>query len=88
MIQHRDGRITWTTPTGHSYTSRPHDLTEPDDPAERLTDGRGFARYVLDRAARPSRSYPRPPLPTPPPAADPPPLTGTTAPDQVADLRE
>ncbi len=27
--QHDDGRITWTTPTGHSYTSHPHDY-RPD----------------------------------------------------------
>ncbi|MDQ3988910.1 MAG: HNH endonuclease [Actinomycetota bacterium] len=30
--QHDDGRITWTTPTGHSYTSHPHDY-RPDPPA-------------------------------------------------------
>ena len=27
--QHDDGRITWTTPTGHGYTSHPHDY-RPD----------------------------------------------------------
>ncbi|MGH3909789.1 MAG: DUF222 domain-containing protein [Pseudonocardiaceae bacterium] len=27
--QHSDGRVSWTTPTGHTYTSRPHDY-RPD----------------------------------------------------------
>jgi hypothetical protein len=31
VTQHRDGIITWTTPTGHRYSSRPHDYRpEPD----------------------------------------------------------
>jgi len=31
VTQHRDGMITWTTPTGHRYSSRPHDYRpEPD----------------------------------------------------------
>jgi hypothetical protein len=34
--QHPDGRITWTTPTGHTHTSHPHnyqpDPPEPDPP--------------------------------------------------------
>jgi len=40
--QHPDGRITWTTPTGHTYTSYPHDYRtdlpaqpESDRPAQR-----------------------------------------------------
>ncbi len=34
--QHPDGTVTWTTPTGHAYTSRPHDYrSEPGpDPPE------------------------------------------------------
>ena len=64
-------QITWTAPTGHSYTSHPHDY-RPDDPTEHLTDGPRFTRYILDQAARPSRP---PPPPSPPaPAADPPPF--------------
>ncbi len=31
VTQHRDGRLTWTTPTGHRYSSRPFDYRpEPD----------------------------------------------------------
>ncbi len=31
--QHSDDRITWTTPTGHTYTSHPHDYRpEPPQP--------------------------------------------------------
>lgn len=35
--QHPDGTVTWTTPTGHSYSSHPHDYRPepgPDPPAE------------------------------------------------------
>ncbi len=33
--QHDDGRITWTTPTGHRYTSHPHDYrADPDVPPD------------------------------------------------------
>jgi hypothetical protein len=43
--QHPDGTITWTTPTGHTYTSRPHDYRpepgpdppDPPDPPEPAT---------------------------------------------------
>jgi len=31
VTQHPDGRITWTTPTGHTYTSHPHNY-HPDPP--------------------------------------------------------
>ena len=31
VVQHRDGRVTWTTPTGHSYTSNPYDYRVEDD---------------------------------------------------------
>jgi hypothetical protein len=30
--QHHDGRITWTTPTGRTYTSTPHDYRVDDGP--------------------------------------------------------
>ena len=30
---HPDGRLTWTTPTGHQHTTAPHDY-RPDAPAE------------------------------------------------------
>lgn len=65
---HTDARMTWTTPTGHSYTSQPHDYRpEPDIPPH--------------AAARPvaARDLPAPPGPgladlldgsTPPPAPD------------------
>ncbi|MDN5748589.1 MAG: HNH endonuclease, partial [Pseudonocardia sp.] len=33
VVQQPDGRITWTTPTGHSYTTEPHDYrTDPPSP--------------------------------------------------------
>jgi hypothetical protein len=36
VTQHPDGRITWTTPTGHSYTSDPYDYRpDPLDPVIR-----------------------------------------------------
>jgi hypothetical protein len=31
--QHRDGRLEWTTPTGHRYTSDPYDYRPPPRPA-------------------------------------------------------
>ena len=44
VTQHRDGRLTWTTPTGHRYSSRPFDYRpEPDLVA---------AIAALDQAAR------------------------------------
>ena len=36
VVQQADGRITWTTPTGHSYSSTPHDY--------RVDGGRGESR--------------------------------------------
>jgi hypothetical protein len=39
--QHADGRITWTTPTGHSYTSSPYDYRVDDEAnpgVERIRD--------------------------------------------------
>ncbi|MGH3906507.1 MAG: DUF222 domain-containing protein [Pseudonocardiaceae bacterium] len=42
--QHPDGRITWTTPTGHTYTSHPHDYRpDPHPPPQ--------AAGTLDTAA-------------------------------------
>ncbi|MGH3914058.1 MAG: DUF222 domain-containing protein [Pseudonocardiaceae bacterium] len=36
--QHPDGRITWTTPTGHTYTSHPHDYRpDPGPPPDKPT---------------------------------------------------
>ncbi|MGH3938331.1 MAG: DUF222 domain-containing protein [Pseudonocardiaceae bacterium] len=36
--QYPDGRITWTTPTGHTYTSHPHDYRpDPGPPPDTLT---------------------------------------------------
>ncbi|MBC8093886.1 MAG: DUF222 domain-containing protein [Pseudonocardia sp.] len=35
VVQHPDGRVTWTTPTGHSYTSDPHDYRPEPEPAPR-----------------------------------------------------
>jgi hypothetical protein len=32
VVQHRDGRVTWTTPTGHTYTSSPYDYRIDDEP--------------------------------------------------------
>jgi hypothetical protein len=57
VTQHRDGRITWTTPTGHSYTSEPYDYRVSDD---------------LDLAAFHRPPDPPPPQPAPEVDADPP----------------
>jgi len=47
--QHPDGRISWTTPTGHTYTSRPFDYrAEPDLAAIAAA----FARAARSDAAR------------------------------------
>jgi hypothetical protein len=58
VVQHRDGQITWTTPTGHSYTSNPYDYRVADD-SDPIFD------YVKRLALREAR----PPDP-PPPATD------------------
>ncbi|HEU0087227.1 MAG TPA: DUF222 domain-containing protein [Pseudonocardiaceae bacterium] len=40
--QHPDGRVTWTTPTGHTYTSHPHDYrTHPPHPPSTGTPAPG-----------------------------------------------
>ena len=53
-----DGRITWTTPTGHSYTSSPYDY--------RVDDGLDPVVELVRQVARP----PEQPPDRPPPAAD------------------
>jgi hypothetical protein len=64
--QHADGRITWMTPTGHSYTSSPYDY--------RVEDG---ADPVVERIRAVDRQANRSPDPLPP---DPPPATDTGPP--------
>ena len=40
--QHPDGRVTWTTPTGHSYTSHPYDYRpDPHPPPAAAAPGTG-----------------------------------------------
>lgn len=80
VAQHPDGRLTWTTPTGHRYTSRPHDYRPEPDLVATIT---AIDKAARDRAShdeagqmsvdRPSRSpFVRPTAPTNP--ADPPPF--------------
>jgi hypothetical protein len=55
VTQDPDGTITWTTPTGHRYTSSPHDYRNDDD----RFDGAAHTAYILEQAKR--RSGPAPP---------------------------
>ncbi len=85
VTQHRDGRLTWTTPTGHRYSSRPFDYRpEPDLVAAiAALDQAAHDQAARDRASagdtaraaadRPSGSpFNRPTAPADP--ADPPPF--------------
>lgn len=67
VTPHPDASITWTTPTGHRYTSHPHDYRA--DP--HLDDDLDHTRYVLERSRR--RTGPAPP-PAQTHADDPPPF--------------
>jgi hypothetical protein len=61
--QHADGRITWTTPTGHCYTSSPYDY--------RVDEGLDPVVELVRQVARPAERLPdRPPPDRPPSAAD------------------
>jgi Domain of unknown function (DUF222) len=48
VTQHRDGRVTWTTPTGHRYCSEPFDYRPEPDLAATIA--------ALDRAAATQRA--------------------------------
>jgi len=50
---HPDGRLTWTTPTGHQHTTRPHDyrpdpVPEPHRPAAGAEDGQPHSHDGAD----------------------------------------
>src|SRR5262245_57580419 len=63
VLQHPDGQITWTTPTGRTYTTNPHDY-RPDD-------GPDPTAYILREAER--RRTRRPERPPPSTTDDEPP---------------
>jgi hypothetical protein len=65
VVQHRDGRITWTTPTGHSYTSKPYDYRVEDE-SDPMFD---YVRKLVlrDRPPDPPPDRPSPRADTGPP---------------------
>jgi hypothetical protein len=44
VVQRADGRITWTTPTGHCCTSSPYDYRVDDEPTPGIERIRQAAR--------------------------------------------